>query len=83
MPTSLTFVSRRVLLPALGLALALSAIGLAAPAADARPKRPVDEGVHCVIYHRASGEIEFFLPGDIFRGSIGQSWLCGPRGVWL
>jgi hypothetical protein len=83
MLTTLTHFSRRALLPALGLALALGAVGLAAPAADAKPKRPVDEGVYCVIYHRASGEIEFFLPGDIFRGSSGQSWLCGPRGVWL
>jgi hypothetical protein len=81
MLTSLTFVSRRVLLPAFGLALALSAIGLTAPAADAR--RPVDDGVRCAIFHRATGEWEFFLPGDIFRGSSGQSWLCGPRGVWL
>jgi hypothetical protein len=81
MLTTLTHFGSRALLPALGLALALGAIGLATPAADAR--RPVDDGVRCAIYHRATGEWEFFLPGDIFRGSSGQSWLCGPRGVWL
>jgi hypothetical protein len=61
--------------------LALTVVSMSAGQADAKPRRPADNGVRCASYDPTTGEWDFLLPGEtITIGSI--TLRCGADGKW-
>jgi hypothetical protein len=54
--------------------------------AEARPKRPTDNGVRCVYHNPQTGEMELYLPGyNIFVTDANGDFVmltCGADGNW-
>jgi hypothetical protein len=70
---------------AAALVLGVAVVGLSAGHAEARPKRPADNGVRCVRYY-GDGEIAFFLPGEqvVVNDANGKAHnlQCQADGTW-
>lgn len=69
--------------------LAVVAVGLSGGVADAKPRRPADNGVRCSLPGSAAGREEdfvFYLPGEteVITGPDGSSAImrCGADGNW-
>ena len=66
---------------AAALALGAAVLSLSAGQAEARTKRPVDNGVRCWLPN--GNEHEFFMPGDIvIDHATGNRYRCGSDGKW-
>jgi hypothetical protein len=70
---------------ATALVLGVAVVGLAAGHAEARPKRPADNGIRCVRYY-ADGSMGFFLPGETIAvddaNGKGHTLQCQADGTW-
>ena len=66
----------------LGVAISTGVAGQA----EARDNRPVDNGVRCLYYDPATGEMDFYLPGqNIFVFDANGEYVmltCGSDGNW-
>jgi hypothetical protein len=72
---------------AAALVLGAAVLSLSAGQAEARPRRPADNGVRCWLpgggSGRADGYWEAFLPGDIVTDqATGKRYRCGGDGKW-
>ena len=66
---------------AAALAIGATVLSLSAGQAEARPKRPADNGVRCWLPN--GNEHEFFMPGDIvIDNATGKRYKCGSDGKW-
>lgn len=67
--------------------LAVAVVGVSAGAADAKPKKPLDDGVRCAVTEPTTGEIEFYLPGEVVTvmdsNGVGHRVQCGADGTWI
>lgn len=62
--------------------LALTVAGSLAAPALAKGKHPADNGVRCVYYNQQTGEIEFYVYGDLLTVG-GKEFMCGTDGNWF
>ena len=72
---------------AAALVLGAAVLSLSAGQAEARPKRPVDNGVRCWLPNGATGaggtHWEAFMPGEIVTDHrTGKRYRCGSDGKW-
>jgi hypothetical protein len=65
---------------AAALALGAAVLSLSTGQAEARAKRPVDNGTRC-IFTSADGYIDFFMPGETINWGD-ETWRCGADGKW-
>jgi hypothetical protein len=64
--------------------LALVGVGALAGSAFAQPpQHPVDNGVRCARHNHATGEWEFYLPGETTYTINGTRLTCGGDGNWI
>ena len=66
---------------AAALALGAAVLSLSAGQAEARPKRPVDNGVRCWLTGTAGEDLTAYMPGDVVNVG-GQLLRCGSDGQW-
>jgi hypothetical protein len=78
--------SHRALLPVVGLALTLGAVGVMATSAEAKPRWPKDAGARCTLTDPNTGYIDFFMPGaKQYRGDSTHTYelTCAQDGSWV
>jgi hypothetical protein len=66
--------------------LALIVVSMSVGHVDAKPRRPVDNGIRCAIFNEQTGEWEFYLPGEVITAVIAgfsQRFQCGADGNWV
>jgi len=72
---------------AAGSMLALAIAGVSVGQADAKPKRPLDNGVRCAALEPTTGEWDFYLPGEVVTvidsQGVGHRFVCGGDGTWV
>lgn len=74
-------IGKHALSLAAALAIGGALLSLTTGEAEARPRRPQDNGVRCVMEGGWGGDFTFYLPGEDRPGWAG--WRCGRNGEWV